>query len=412
MPTTHDQPTSLADAVQAIRQMRSALAAMVMGIPGLRFRKPNDLSNALGLDPKLAWKIGRSLEESDPFAAAQYLPGPTGIKKLVAAASHHDTPPELIEATRAASDNFNAIVRHQAGTRKNFNILMTGNSRAIRPSAEIEHRRRAFEGNSYVFGVYARTIFRTCITMPSENPDWWDFATLRGFIEFCRLRPNVAWRMTSPASVDAERAYHHPAEHIPIDPNASTDPNTLPLMLDHCTHPLPKFRRIKGPYGDTEFEFVADSVGIDSRINCVTGQMLHHFEPRYRTEAYDNLCFSFPIRTPAHVAVFDVLINRRLFETTDALRVKLCNDLFGGGPGFYYEHSDRLPLLEELSYLGRGPDVAVTTDIPGYLQMLQLAMRRFGCVADDYDVYRIRIEYPPITTRLLIERPYPERPTP
>lgn len=391
--------------------MRSTLTAVITGIPGFRFRRPNDLSTELGIDPKLAWNIGRCIEETDPFAAAQFLPGPKGLKKLLDAAIRHQTPVELANAARTASDRFNNIVRLQAGTRRNFNLLMAGNSKTVRPSAALEHRRRAFEGCSYIFGVHARTIFRSCIAMPSTDPERWDFATIRGIVDFCRVRPNVAWRVTVPVSVDADRTYHHEVNREPIDPNVSADDTILPLMLDHCTQPVPKFRVVKGAFGRDEYEFVSDSVGVDSRITCITGEMLRRFEPKYRSDVYDDLCFSFPIRTPANTLVFDVILHRGLFDTSEALRAELYNDLFAGGPGFYYEESDRLPLHESVEYLGAGPEVAVTPDIPGYFEMLKLTLDRYGCKHDEYDVHRVRIEYPPITTQLLVRRPFPERPT-
>ncbi|HPF37372.1 MAG TPA: hypothetical protein PK093_01905 [Phycisphaerae bacterium] len=409
MASQTEQPSSLADAVDCIRQMRSTLAAVITGIPDFRFKRPNDLSTKLGLDPKLAWNIGRCIEETDPFAAAQFLPGPKGVKKLLEAAIRHHTPVDLANAARVASDRFNEIVRHQAGTRRNFNILMAGNSKTVRPSADIEHRRRAFEGASYIFGVHAQTIFRSCLAMPSDDPERWDFATLRGIVDFCRLRPNVAWRITRPVSVDADRTYHHDVPREAIDANATTDENALPLMLDYCTHPVPKFRTVRGAYGHIEYEFVSDSVGIDSRITCITGEMLRRFEPRYRNDVYDDFCLSFPIRTPAACLVFDVIVHRDLFAPTAPLRGELYNDLFAGGPGFYYEASDRLPLHESVEYLGAGPDVAVTPDIPGYYEMLQMTLDRCDCRREDYDIHRIRIEYPPIATRLLIRRPYPLR---
>ncbi|MCB9851543.1 MAG: hypothetical protein H6819_00485 [Phycisphaerales bacterium] len=408
---TDTEPTSgLSEAIESIRRVRSTLAAVIEGIPGFKFRRPNDLSAELGLDPKLAWNLGRCIEESDPLAAAQFLPGPTGIQKFLSAAIRRNVPQNLANAVRAASVEFNDVVRRQAGTRKNFNILVSGNSSRTRISADVEHRRRAFEGNSYIWGVHAQTIFRSNIVMPSEDSDRWDLATIRGMVDFCCLRANVAWRITLPVSVDADRIFHHDVRREPIDPKVSPRESILPLMLDYCTQPVPKFRAVRGAFGQEEYEFVSSSVGLESRITCVTGEVLRRVEPRYRNDVYDDFCMTFPIRTPANTLVFDLVIHRDIFDSTQGFRAQLYSDLFAGGPGLYYEESDQLPMREQIEYLGRGSDVFVTPDIPGYDRMIQHTMERCGCDDRDYDAYRVRIDYPPIATQLMIRRPLPSQP--
>ena len=335
--------------VECIRRARASFAALVAAIPDLRFRRPNDLSTHLGLDPKLAWNLGRCLEESDPFAAAQFIPGPKGMKKFLEAAARRGAPRDLVDAARSAFAEFDALVRSQAGSRKSFNSLAAGNARTVRPSTDLDHRRRAFEGSRYIFGVHARMIFRANIIMPSSDPQRWDLATMQGFVDLCRLRPNVGWRIALPVSVDADRTFHHDVQREPLDPNLAPNGMSLPLMLDYCSRPLPSFRGLRSHSGHQEFEFLSDSVGIDSRITCVTGEALRRVEPRYRNDVYDDLCITFPVRTPALGLLFDVFVHRDLFDTAEPLRAELYSDLFGGGPGLYYEPADRLPLHESVA---------------------------------------------------------------
>jgi hypothetical protein len=163
--------------------------------------------------------------------------------------------------------------------------------------------------------------------------------------------------------------------------------------------------------GEHEFEFVSSSVGRNHQITCVTGEILRRVEPRFGNEVYDDLCFSFPVRTPANSLVFDILIHRDLFPTNEPLKPNLYSDLFGGGPGFYYEESDRLPLHESMQYLGEGNSVS-TPDIPRYSEMLSLAFSRSGFAADEFNAYRLRVEYPTISTTLLVGRKLPRRTIP
>ena len=401
-----------ADAAAVVCRVRDSLTRVATRIPGFTFRRPNDLATELGLDPKLAWLVGRCILQPDPFAAAQLIPGPTGITTFLRAAGRRGSAAEAIEAARQAAEQFSQLVRTHGGTRKQFNAIATGMASARRVSSEVEHRRRAFEGNSYIWGVYARTIFRSNLILPSANPDMWDLATVRGYVDFCRLRPNVAWRVQRAYSFDTAGTVREKGRREPLEPSTLHADTGLPLLRDFCSHPLPQFHPILGVPGEREYEFVASSVGRTSRITCVTGELLTQVEPRYRSDGYDGFRALFPVRTPAEVLVFDLLIHKGVFEGSQPLQAELLSDLFGSGAIVSYTESDRLPLYEPVRYLGTGPDVASTPDIPQYQEMLRFALARVGFEGDQFDVFRLRMEYPPIPSKLRVGRPLPERPTP
>jgi len=401
-------PDFAVQAESVIQHLRRALADVINGMPGFTYRRPNDLAGALNLDPKLAWKVGRCIEGGDPFACAQFVPGPTGMRAFLRAAQRHAAPAGALEHARHAFDAFRELVHTHAGTRKSFNMLAAGLATSERVRADVEHRRLTFEGGTYVWGVQARTIFRVNLVHPSANPDAWDGATLRGFIDFRRMRPNVAWRIARPVSVDCAHGVHAAPVRSVLDPRAA---DGVPLLTDFCTQPYPQFRPVVGAHGEREFEFVADSVGNTARITCVTGEALRAVEPRYRTELYPEFCAAFPVRMPAEVLIFDLLLHRALFANGGPLRAELYGDLFGGGPGVRYEPSDRLPLHDPLVHLGTGPDAALTPDIPRYPDMLHYALERLGWNGQEFDLYRLRMQYPPIPTTLMLCKPLPNHPT-
>lgn len=396
-----------ATAEAIIRRLRNALATVVSGVPGFTFRRPNDLAAELGLDPKLAWNVGRCVETPDLFAAVRFLPGPTGMRAFLRAAQRRAAPAEAIAETRAAFAAFRELVRTHAGSRKYFNMLAAGLAATDRLRADIEHRRLMFEGNTYVWGVQARTLFRANIVRPSADDDMYDLVAVRGFIDFCRMRPNVAWRLGQSFSVDSTHRVHRDARRVPLDP---TSAGLVPLLTPFCSQPIPVFRPVLGAHGDTEFEFVESSVGRTARITCVTGELLRSVEPRYRTNLYDDFCNAFSIRTPAEALVFDLLLHRDLFPGGGTPRPELYSDLFGGGPTLRYEPTALLPLHDPLVRLGTGLDVVPTTDIPRYPGLLRYALARAGWSGDEFDVYRLRIQYPPLPTTVMLRRPLPERP--
>jgi hypothetical protein len=398
-----------AHAEGVVRRLCDAVAEVIAAVPGFTYRRPNDLAGELGLPPKLAWNLGRCIEGPDPFASAQFLPGPSGMRAFLRAARRRSTPPELVGSAEQAFELFCQLVREHAGTRKHFNMLAAGLASTDRARADVEHRRRTFEGNTYIWGVHARTVFRANIVHPSADPDMWDLASIRGFVDFQCVRPNVAWRIGSSFSVDTDHHIHHEVRSIALD--ARVTDGQVPLLADFCTQPIARFRRVVGPRGEPEYEFVQSSVGNTARFTCVTGELLRRAEPCFRSERYDEFCVAFSPRTPAEALVFDVLIHRTLFEGSGSLTAELYSDLFGGGPEVRYEPNDRLPMHESVVYLGRSLDAARTADIPRYRKLLRFALDQAGWDEADFDVYRLRVQYPPIPTTMMLRKRLPARAT-
>ena len=195
-----------------------------------------------------------------------------------------------------------------------------------------------------------------------------------------------------------------------VDPDAHKSGVDLPLMLDFCTPTIPQFREITGAFGNRELEFLPDSVGYKSRFTCVTGEIIRAIEPRYRAPDYGTLRLAFPIRTPAEVLIFDSFIHRDLFKDNERFTAKLYSDLFAGGPKFRYEESDQLPFSADVTYLGNGALAGATPDIPRYNQAVQAVFDKCGVNGEDFDLYRLRLDFPPISTTILKERPLPNRP--
>lgn len=404
------QPTPMdfaAQAEQGLTRLRNAIAQVVAAIPNFAYRRPSELADRLSLDPKLAWNLARCLEMTDPFSSARFLPGPTGMRTFLRAARRCEVSGELLQNARDAFDAFDQLVTLHAGTRKCFNAMAAGLSKAGRERCDVEIHRLTFEGNRYVWGVQARTVFRANIIHPSESRMMWDLVTLRGTIDLRRMRPHVAWRFSRISSVDSSHTIRTSMRRASLDPRSATG---LPLLLDFCTQPVPQFLPVLGPTGEEEFEFVASSVGNTACLTCVTGEIVWSVEPTYRTPLYTQFSTIMRLRTPAESVVFDLLIHRDLFADAEPLRAELYSDLFGGGPSLRYQPSDLLPLHERLADLGEGLDGAACSEIPNYVKMLEYAFRAMGRNPQEYRLYRLHLQFPPIPTTLALSRNLPEAP--
>ena len=63
-----------------------------------------------------------------------------------------------------------------------------------------------------------------------------------------------------------------------------------------------------------------------------------------------------------------------------------------------------------VSYLGKGPSVLHTPDVPRYAQMGRYVFERVGWDGDRFDVYRCRVEYPVMPSSVAMCFDLPEAP--
>jgi hypothetical protein len=71
------------------------------------------------------------------------------------------------------------------------------------------------------------------------------------------------------------------------------------------------------------------------------------------------------------------------------------------------DERDRLPVAERLHHLGRGLERVRTAEIPRYADILGAVFDKTGWKADDFDVYRVRMRYPPMPVSVMIRHEMP-----
>jgi len=395
------------DATDVMDSLRRALSETVESLQPAR-GLATELAATLGIDTKLAWKINRIVAAGDPFSAARYVPGPAGFLSFLRAAKRHGAARDGIARAQAAFERFSELVRLHAGSRRAFDVLVAGHTEEDRARAKLEHRRSMFEGGSFVWGVQARVAFRVDILAPSDDGVMFDLATIRGFVDLRRLRPNVAWRIGRAYSADRSGQVHTQFERERIEPAAigSGTSDDLPLMPTFCSTPTPECRAVASDTG-VEYELVEGAVGNLGSLTCVLGEIVRRTEPRRRTAEYPDFSQMFRLRTPAELAMFDVLIHRELFGRRITPEFFLYGDLFADRMIPWYRSCDRLDVEEALTHIGSGAACTATPEIDRHDVMIRTAIERGGWNEADFDVFRVCLRYPPIPSTLVVTHELP-----
>lgn len=386
-----------AHAERTIRTLRHAVGEIARALPGARIRRPNDLANVLGIDPKLAWRVSRVIQCSDPFGAALHVPGRAGMRILIDAAARHGAPPDVLNAAEQAYDQFSELVHVHGGDRRTFDMLISGYVKQDRRRGELHHRKLMFQGMSYVWGVQVRVQAVTTIVAPAADPTRLDAAVLKSYVDLRRIRPDVPWRITRTYRADPQGEVETALIREPLDKIIASgiEMPGLPLLTEFCSRPLPECRRVVGPRGVVDYELVAGAVGNTACLTIATGEVLRAVEPRYRAADHPTFNVDTILRTPAELLILDLLIRRDLWEPAMP-SFSLYSDLFAEGLEWSRVECDRLPVHERVEYLGSGLDGLEAAEHPAYVPMLRHALERLGWDAAQFDAYRVKMSYPPI----------------
>lgn len=398
-----------ADTRQSLGVLKSALTELLSSLPGATTRG-NEVAKSLGIERTLAWKICKIVQEADPLAAIPFIPGRSGIAILLKAAKRRGVPERTLRAVRDALHGIDDLIATHAGDRASLEIMASACSRGQSAHIELGHRRAAFQANSFIWGAQARTQFKAVLVRPADDPQRLDFAALRGLIDLRRLRSDVPWPVArSRVADDADGIARRPYPGEPLE-DGPTEGTVVPFLRRFCSHPLPELRRVCRAHGFVDDELPPGPVGNTGAVTCVIGDVCRAAASRYRDSHNRIGALIQPVHTPCEVLLLDQIIQEDTFGritpemvvhsllTTDAQAITSPHDL------------PRLPVSGVVQYLGKGLAAMTTRDVPRYVEMAQYVFDRLGWEASRFDVYRLRIEYPPIPTLVVMRHPLPDPP--
>jgi len=400
------------EARQVILELKHALGDLMEALPIGPGAGPTEIARTIKIDTKLAWKISHLLELPDPFEAARYLPGMAALRRFLDVAAKHRPPDDVLRAIRDACKRFEEMVRSRAGSRRSLDLMLAGLARNEQPRVEMEQRKAAYLANSFLWGVQAQAQLKTAILAPSVDPLMVDGIVINGFIGLRRIRNHVPWRITPSYSVDDRGNVRTDFTREPLEPAASTDPPGIrpPLLTRFCSYPLPKLEPIEGTENVVDFALSKAPLGHSTSDVCLIGEIVRGAEPRYRQPDYEYNAVYIRLRTPCEVAVLDVLVHRDLFGEV-RYRPRLFSDLFTGELLTRHLECDELTLQEGVDHLGTGIEMMRLPVMPRYREMLGFAFDRAGWRCEEFDAYRISLEYPTTPTDLVVRTRLPRRPS-
>jgi hypothetical protein len=379
------------DAVICVRKAQAAVSDLLSGA-GLGGARPTEVGRILGVDKTLAWKMSRFSESTDLLKAVKHIPGTGGIEIMLKAAQDKGVAPDRINAVRDADRAFRDFVRQRAGDRRSFEAMLAAGGRDER--IELEERKAYYQSGSAIWGVRARMQMLTLCLRPSSTiPDRIDVLQLSGFLDFERLRADVPWIIRRLWTSDTEATTDNDFKRSPLCPEASVG-NSLPVVPDFCTHPLPQINQFTGDNGVIYDEIAPGPVGKHGSLTCVTGELYTGAIPLHRSAENTFGRYELVLRTPAEWVMFDIYLHEDLRHFSD-FRYSVFG-LLEDRPGVGVGKSHKQPIMGPVDAMRLGePPITQSNRYGDYARLLDHAIERAGWGSiESFRGYRSELEYP------------------
>ena len=403
---------SFKDAASAsLSRLRTAFGEMVAALPG-DVRTAASLHKALAVDPKLGWQVFKIANSPDPLAVGAHVPARSAFSRLLKAVSHQGVPESVLESMSSAYEEFEQFVKTHAGDRQSLEMMIAGCVDQKITHVEMAHRKAAFRANSYLYGLQARAQLKATFFDEAGEAGMCDAVVVRGFVRLRRIRACKSWVIARARLRHDDGTVRHPAwEPLEGGLDAVEAGQQAPVLKDFCSTPTPDIRRVATPDGFLVDTLLEGPIGNRGAIDVMTGEVIRNVSPRYRDERNDCIKRISSVQTPCEVLIFDQFIREGLWGPLDPELLVYAEHIGQMGPfGADGGGRTRVPVHESVQYLGKGPDVIHTTDVPRYPEMARYVFDRMGWDGEHFDVFRIRIAFPFVPTAVVFHQDLPDPP--
>lgn len=395
-----------ADTIEAVTRIRDAYARIIeTKCPDSK--AVTSISDAFGIHRKLAWQVVKVAYADDPFIATRHMPPGKSIALWLDSAKAAGVDEGLIESARAACDRLEAVISTHASSRSEFEMLIESVGQAADVQTEEKWRQHAFMGNSFTLGVQCRVIMSLNILMPSDSvEDHFHSVQVRGLMGYRQTRPNVRWVVNQSVLIDDDNKDVRAMTRQPLDPGTAEKFGGVPVLPEFCSDPMPALTRIDVNEHMKQDELLSGGVGLTGQRTLVTGEILRNVAPTYATSEGKRAHFGIGVRIPAEMLHYDLLVYKGLFGEVERELV-VFSDIVSQ---VTFDERDRICVSDEIKKLGRGVALAQAPDIAGYPDLARSVCERLAIDPDDYELYRIRMAYPPMPSSVVFRHKMPPPP--
>lgn len=279
--------------------LKKSVSDILLALPG-KLDQPRDVYKTLGIDRMIGWNIYKLHEVEDCFLSVKHIPRKAAFKGFLRAASRKSVPDALLNAAEEYFNEFEDLVELHAGDRPSMEMMLLAYSIEGIEQASIDHRKLAFTGNRFLYGLETRTRLTITLFEPNGRPDSWKLTLLKGSFGLRRNRPDIPWFYVRPRLFTEFSDQAQAPESKPLVQQESGD---LPYYSQFCSCSLPGLKS-RSRFVDSVEEIFPLQTGNAGLMDLVFAEVLElngfYMEKDGSTSA--------KVITPCHTAATDIIM--------------------------------------------------------------------------------------------------------
>ncbi|MGH7242875.1 MAG: hypothetical protein ACREJD_05600 [Phycisphaerales bacterium] len=398
------------DAERVLQGLRSAFTDVLLALPR-RTGRSGEEPFLPGGDKKLVWRMMRLVEDEDLYAAAQLLPGGEALNGLLRAVGKTGVPAKTTARLSEAIDDFKRLIEAHAGDRATLDTMLVGRATQDYETFDLNQRRAAFRAARHGRGVELAVHYSAHFLAPGKDPANLDMATIAGFFNLRQLRERavlpvhtIRWQDMKGNPSDGKKP-----KLEALDSSNAMEPG-FGIVSEFSTKPLPKLRVLPSRPDEVKYEVTSSGLGLKHSISYVRGQLARGRFPRYRDEANPYGALAVGVKIPTETMILDLHMHESAYEKVSPRAFVFYDDIAAmGSMEMLDDERYQLPIRVNVQNLGRDPARAQTLEVPQYLKMAEYVCERAGWKAKEFNIFRCRVEYPPMPSTLLMRYEVPEK---
>jgi len=386
---------------EAVGRLRAALIGLYDNV-GADPANPQDVARTFRINKTLTWNMAKLMQAGDGLAAVPHVPGNSSIERFLKATETRGANKKVVDAVRDATREFERVISVHVGDRATLDLVIDGMTSGDGAGLE-QSRKRAYLGNSGIYGVQARANLMCCFLAPNESdPSQLDMVMLRGLLGVRRLRPTVR------LPIFRTRQWSEAGQAIASEQWQPIEENTNnPFLSRFNSGDVPEIEAVHAP-GGTDYLIQPGPIGNRGAFDCFFGDMIRAGASRYRDEVDATGEFGVTVTAPTECVLFDIIAHKDLPFSLDAETFVYAHLYTGGQMDGQWDEASLLPIHQRANSLPGSPPAVATKQVPNYSEIHRYIYKRLGWNPSDFRGIRLEMKYPPLGSTIIQRFTLPE----
>lgn len=342
----------------------------------------------------IGWNIYKLHEVDDCFLSVKHIPRKAAFKGFLRASARQGVSDRLLKKAEDQFMEFEKLVDLHAGDRPSMEMMLLAYSEQGREEASLDHRKLAFTGNRFLYGLESRTRMTVTLFEPNGSEDSWKLTLLKGSFGLRRNRPDIPWFYMKPKLfTETSDQPTSPESHSLVKQKTGD----LPYYTPFCNCSLPGLKS-RSKFVDSLNEIFPEQTGNAGLMDLVFAEVVELNEFSLKESASTSSKVITPCQTVATDMILPTVEAEKL-NFTPRMISSILEDSDSFNENVIDLAQSILPVKPEIQ---RGPtvDMKSLNGVENYSEIIQDIFMRRDLNPLNYTTVRISVSYPVIPSTL------------